>query len=121
MIFRSLPHALKGDEAGEDAEGSAGAEQDGSAGAVHPAEPLALEGEFPRDKHHEEEQRKANDGGEGIGIVVGFEELRVGPGSEEADWHAEDIPMAGDPVSGHENGHTHPPGKIEDVSDRAHE
>jgi hypothetical protein len=29
--------------------------------------------------------------------------------------------MAGDPVSGHENGHAYPPGKIEDVSDRAHE
>jgi len=74
-LFSSLPHALEGDEAGEDTEGAACAIQHGFAGAVHPVEPLVFEGELAWKQHHEKEQREANDGWKGFGIVVGLQEF----------------------------------------------
>lgn len=83
-----FPHALKGDETSEDAERGAGAEQHRFAGAVHPAEPIALEGELARDEHDEEEQREAHNGWPGIRIIIGLQEFRVSPSAEQADRHA---------------------------------
>ena len=117
---QSLPYPLEREESDSNSQSCADAVKDFGTKFVHKTQPYVIESKFVWDEHGQEEQRETDDGQADFGVFDWRKELGVGPGAKEADRKAANIPVGHDGDAKQEDQQTSPPGKVENVTDRAH-